>query len=387
MRLLLAIAAALSLAAPAAAQERVIYSSLPLQGDARPQSEDIVRAMRMALEDSGRTDIRHLSLDSATAEAGKWDPGQVFLNARMAVRDERTIAYLGEFNSGASAVSIPILNEAGILQISPSNTYVGLTRREGAHFGEPVKYYPTGVRTYGRVAPADHTQAHALLAYARERGRRRIAIVHDGEVYGKGLAELVEARARRHGVELVAVLRLGRRNRVAIARRIRALRADAMIYAGITQNGALPLWRSVHARNRRIDLFGSDGVAEEGFTRRVVRSARSRTFITSPALDPSAYPPAGQDFLRRFRERVGKEPASYAIFGYEAMALAIDALGRAADTPRGAFDALFATRDRASVLGTYSIDRHGDTTLSSYGGYRVSSGGRLVWNRVLTARP
>ena len=71
------------------------------------------------------------------------------------------IAYLGEFNSGASAISIPILNEAGILQVSPSNTYVGLTRAEGAEKGEPDKYYPTGKRTYGRVVPADHIQAAA----------------------------------------------------------------------------------------------------------------------------------------------------------------------------------------------------------------------------------
>ena len=37
------------------------------------------------------------------------------------------MAYIGEFNSGASKISIPILNRAGIPQISPANTYNGLT--------------------------------------------------------------------------------------------------------------------------------------------------------------------------------------------------------------------------------------------------------------------
>ena len=54
-----------------------------------------------------------MSLDDSTAAAGKWDPGATSSNARKAAQDKSTIAYLGEFNSGASAISIPILNEAG----------------------------------------------------------------------------------------------------------------------------------------------------------------------------------------------------------------------------------------------------------------------------------
>src|SRR5919108_229630 len=142
-----------------------IYSSLPLQGDSRPQSEDVVAGEKLALEEAGgkvgNFTIKYVSLDDATAAAGKWDPAQTSSDARKAAQDKSTIAYLGEFNSGASAISIPILNEANVLQISPSNTYVGLTRAEGADKGEPDKYYPAGKRTYGRVVPADHIQAEA----------------------------------------------------------------------------------------------------------------------------------------------------------------------------------------------------------------------------------
>jgi len=64
-------------------------------------------------------------------------------NARRAAADSSAIGYIGEFNSGASAISMPILSEAGIPQISPSNTYVGLTRSgSGAAPGEPDKYDP-----------------------------------------------------------------------------------------------------------------------------------------------------------------------------------------------------------------------------------------------------
>ena len=104
-----------------------IYSSLPLQGDSRPQSESVVNGEKLALRGGqggkvGKFTIKYVSLDDSTAAAGKWDPGATSADARKAAQDKSTIAYLGEFNSGASAISIPILNEAGILQVSPSNT-------------------------------------------------------------------------------------------------------------------------------------------------------------------------------------------------------------------------------------------------------------------------
>ncbi|HEX2104353.1 MAG TPA: ABC transporter substrate-binding protein, partial [Solirubrobacteraceae bacterium] len=125
-----------------------IYSSLPLQGDSRPQSESVVNGEKLALEEAGgkvgNFKITYRSLDDATAAAGKWEAGQTSANARKAAQDQSTIVYLGEFNSGATAISLPILNEAGILQISPSNTAVGLTRGgAGADKGEPDKYYPS----------------------------------------------------------------------------------------------------------------------------------------------------------------------------------------------------------------------------------------------------
>ena len=123
-----------------------IYSSLPLQGDSRPQSQSVVNGEKLALEEAGgkvgKYKITYKSLDDATAAAGKWEPGQTSADARKAAQDQSTIAYLGEFNSGASAISLPITNEAGILQISPSNTYVGLTRAEGARQGRAGQVLP-----------------------------------------------------------------------------------------------------------------------------------------------------------------------------------------------------------------------------------------------------
>ena len=90
--------------------------------------------------------------------------------------------------------------------------------------------------------------------------------------------------------------------------------------------------------------------------------AARRTHLTQPILDPSAYPPSGQAFLARFRERNGRDADPVAIFGYEAMAVILDAIDRASDPAR---------RDAFS-----------DATVGTYGGYRIDRG-RIAWDRVL----
>src|SRR4051795_3759928 len=121
-----------------------VYSSLPLQGTSKGQSEAVISGEKLALKQAGskvgKYNIKYVSLDDSTAQnPGTADEAQTAQNARKAVQDKTTIFYLGEFNSGGSKVSIPILNKAGIPQISPSNTYVGLTVAQppGTEPGEP----------------------------------------------------------------------------------------------------------------------------------------------------------------------------------------------------------------------------------------------------------
>src|SRR4051794_25678127 len=145
LRLLLALALAPAVMAPAARADAplVVWSSGPLTGAAAPIARDVRDAERLALEESGSPGIVLRPLNDATPASGSWDPGKTAENARRAASDAATIAYLGEFNSGATAIALPILNEAGVPEISATSTYVGLTRSHGGQEGEPDKYYPT----------------------------------------------------------------------------------------------------------------------------------------------------------------------------------------------------------------------------------------------------
>ena len=147
-----------------ASKELTIYTSMPLQGASSAQSESIVNGEKLALAQNngkaGKFKIKFVSLDNSTAQAGSWTPEATSANARKAAQDQNTSVYIGEFNSGAAAISIPILNEAGVPQISPANTAVGLTVKEpGATPGEPDKYYPSGQRTYTRIVARDSIRA------------------------------------------------------------------------------------------------------------------------------------------------------------------------------------------------------------------------------------
>ena len=371
-----------------------VYSSLPLQGASRPQSEDVIKGEKLALKQKGNKcgdfPIKYVSLDDATASAGKWEAGQTSANARKVAQDDNAIAYLGEFNSGASAISIPITNEAGILQVSPSNTALGLTKGgAGAEPGEPDKYYPTGERNYGRVVPIDTIQGAAQAQYMKDEGVTSVYILDDAEVYGKGVAKNTQAAAEKLGIKIAGTDSWDGKasNYRALAAKIKASGADAVFTGGIIDNNGPQLAKDLFAAMPEAKQFGPDGMAAVDFTKEIPEDVQAQTYLTAPTLAPDELPPAGQQFYKDYEAEYGEpqdEIDPYAVYGYEAMAVVCDAIEKGGDDRQAVIDAFFATENRESPLGTYDIDPDGDTTLSDYGGY-LAKGGKLVFNKVIKA--
>ena len=162
------------LRATASAQERPtikIVSSLPRTGRATSQTDAVVNGFHMALEEVSYEvagfPIVYEDFDDATPARGTWDAAAEASNANQALNDPDVMVYLGPFNSGAASVSIPILNQAELVMISPSTTYPGLTKPGKGAGSEPDVYYPTGVRNYARVVPTDDLQGAVGAAWAQ----------------------------------------------------------------------------------------------------------------------------------------------------------------------------------------------------------------------------
>jgi branched-chain amino acid transport system substrate-binding protein len=369
-----------------------IYSSLPLQGTSKEQSEAVIAGERLALKEAGnkvgKFNIKYVSLDDSTAQnPGTADEAQTAQNARKAVQDDTTIFYLGEFNSGGTKVSLPILNKANIPQISPSNTYVGLTTdKPGSEPGEPEKYYPAQKRTYARVVPADDIQGAALVTIMKEDGCQSVHIFNDKTTYGAGLARNIELAAEEQGLTVEGNDGTDRNapNYRSLAGRVNA---DCFVGSGVTGENYVQVFKDVAAANPDVKLYGPDGVAEEAFTNPskggIPADVGARTKITVATLGLEEFKKRNNAEAEKFftdfeAEYNDATPDPYAIYGYETMALALatlEAVGdKANDREAVRKQLLENTKDRESALGVYSIDENGDTTLTDYGLYTIKDG-------------
>jgi branched-chain amino acid transport system substrate-binding protein len=374
-----------------------IYSSLPLQGSSRDQSQAVINGAKLALKERGgkvgKYKIKYVSLDDSTASAAAADPGQTSQNARKASQDKSTIAYIGEYNSGATAVSLPILNQGGILQVSPLNTAVGLTSNAPGHEpGTPDKYYPTGKRTYGRVVPKDTVQGAALATLMTGEGCKAVYILNDKSVYGAGLARNVEIAAKAAGLKVDGDQGIDPKapNYRSQAQQIKS---DCFMFSGTVDQNAVQVYKDVAAADSSAKLFGADGVAQAAFSDPkqggIPANIASRTIVTVAKLDSSQYPPAGRKFFKDYsRVYKVKNPDPYAIYGYESMNIVLDSIQKAGakgNDRQAVIDAFFNQKNRKSVLGTYSIDKNGDTTLTDYGSYKIQ-GGALAFYKTIKAK-
>jgi branched-chain amino acid transport system substrate-binding protein len=388
-----------SAGAPAGGANTInIYSSLPLQGATSAQTIPTVNGIKLALSQrggkAGKFTVNYTSLDDSTAAKGNYDLTLCAANGRKAATDSKAVLYIGEFNSGCTEVSAPILNSAGVPQISPANTYVGLTTNEaGSAPGEPQKYFPTGTRTYTRIVPRDSIQGGADLLAFKNAGCTKVAEANDKTPYGAGLAEQVELQKAKNGVNVVSNTGIDPTapNFRSYAQTIKGQGADCFFFSGVTANGGVQIVKDVNAAIPTAKIFGPDGVCSAAWTSAakggVPASIDPLMQCTVATLDLTAYP-GGKTFLAAYKAAYGvASPDPYAIYGYEAMSLALDtisSLGSNGNSKSAVRSALFATKDRHSVLGTYSINTNGDTTLPSYGLYKVGPDAAPVFYKVLT---
>ena len=374
-----------------------VYADLPLQGPDFSRQLSIADGAALALYAAGgHVGPLHVSfvlLNDAGYQSGSWTAPQTGDSARTASTDQSSVAYIGDFDSGATAISQKLNNENDIVQILPGSGYVGFTDASPVDQpGDPEAYYPDGSRTLVRLIPSDAVQARAIVTLLHAQGIRRLYVISDtSDPLSADVAPLTAAAAAsgaitvtgRGQISTAATTPLSAYRAAAAA--AGATHPGAVLLAGPGDTGAATLWRDLHAALPNARLVGASTLARSPFLESL-GGAAAASEIVSPYLEPGQYPPSAQAVFERYRARFHAAPTAYALYGYEAMRIVLAAIKRAGRRApdRASFLRTFhSLGEIAGVLGDFRFNANGDTSATTFDAYRVSGSGALILARAL----
>jgi branched-chain amino acid transport system substrate-binding protein len=347
-----------------------IVSDLPLQGSSAGQTETMVNAIKLYLEQiggkAGDFTVSYESFDDSTAAKGAWDEATCSANARKYVEDEAILGVIGTFNSGCAKLEVPIANEASLAYVSPANTAVGLTHEgPGSEPGEPDKYYPTGVRNYTRVVASDDFQGQVDATYMKDQlGVTSVYILDDKDAYGKGVADAFEIAAKDIGLKVAGHTGwdANAQNYKALMTQVKATGADGMFIGGISCfNGGQVIKDkvSVVGDNDAVKLLVSDGFVLDSLFDEAGADTLAGTYGSAPVLNPEDLTGAGKTFLDAYQAKYGA-PEVYTAYAAAAAQALVDAIGRSDGSREDVVAKLFETNITDGIVGPMAFNANGD---------------------------
>jgi branched-chain amino acid transport system substrate-binding protein len=359
-----------------------IVSSLPRTGSANAQSTTLVNGIKLAISEIGGKvgdyTIQYEDWDDASPQRGNWDPAVETANANKAVSDPDVMAYIGTFNSGAAKMSMPILNKANLVMVSPANTAVELTKPGMGEPHEPAAYRPTGKVNYVRVVPADDIQGKVAADWASEMGVKRVFVLHDREVYGKGIAEIFRRRAEERGLQVLGFEGIDARssNYRSLVTKIKEQNPELVYFGGTTQSNGGQLAKDLVAGGADVKFMVPDGCFENAFIDGAGASnLNGRAYITFGGVPPAMLKGRGAEFYASYKKEYNAEPEAYAVYGYEAAKVALHGIATAGKKDRDAIrEAIVSIKNFDGALGSWSFDENGDTSLTTMSGNTVKDG-------------
>lgn len=362
----------------------VVASDLPLRRQNRAQTAPMVDAIRLALRRHGfragpyRLGFR--SCDHASSESGSWDAGICLTNAEGLAADPAVVGVIGTWNSGCAEIELPVLNSAPagpLAMVSPINTYTGLTRRApGTDTSEPERYYPTGIRSYARLASPDDAQAAAAAVFAKRLKARRAYVLFGGGSYGSGLAAMFRGAARRLSIRIVgsAPWSLARSYR-PLAAKVAHARPQLVYVAGLVDLGGLRLLADLRRRlGPRVRLVVPEGFLSTNAAAEGISAPGYGAFVVFHGVPPSRLGASGDRFREDYRAAYGRAADQFAVQAAEAAEALVAAIARSDGSRRAVTAGLLGTSRADGLFGAYRFDRQGDVEPAPVTVYAPSRG-------------
>jgi branched-chain amino acid transport system substrate-binding protein len=306
--------------------------------------------------------IEPMVLDDGTATAGQFDPAQAAVNARKMVSDPDVVAAVGPQNSGCGKAMSPIFSQGDLATITPSSTNPDITDPKFAG-----QFDPTGRAVYFRVVTTDAYQGPAMANYfAQTLSVKKVYVLDDSGAYGVGIANTFEGQAKKNGIEVLGHDQLNplEADYTTLLTKLKPLNLDAFYFGGNALTAA-KLAKQSYDIVPGIIKAGGDGVYSSSLLKGAGFPAMQGWYATiaAPFL---AENPTVQPWIKRYTEKYGLGPSSYAITAYDAMLVALDGVKRVAEsgapvTRSAVRDAIQAAHTE-TLQGIVSFDKYGDIT-------------------------
>jgi branched-chain amino acid transport system substrate-binding protein len=340
-----------------AGQSIVIGMGAPMTGDNAAFGQDISQAGKIAITDAGKFQGFTFSLD-AEDDGGTAEGGAAVANKFVA--NPAVVAIAGHIFSGATAAAIPIYEKASIPMMSPSATNPTLTT--------------TGSKVFNRDVFTDSAQGKFAAAYLYNKlGVKNLAIMHDGQAYGQGLATVVKDQFTALGGTVVAFTAItpGQSDYSAPLADIASKKPQALFYGGYTAEAVVVVNQMKAAGLTGVTFFGDDGTFGQDFLDRTAANGEGAysTSLIPPASDAKTKFDAA--YLAAYGQPAGKL-SPYSWTAYDSVAVLVKAIegvavvsGGKLYIPRAALvAAVRATNAYQGLSGTISCDATGECSAS-----------------------
>ncbi len=303
----------------------------------------------------------------------KGDTAVGVATAEKIVADPSVLGVVGHASSGVNVAASEVYHEAGLACVSPSDTSPEVTARG----------YPEVSRVIGR----DDVQGAVGAQFAVAKGAKAAAVVYADDVYGRGLAAAFRGAAEEAGLRVVDSLAAETGAAPAsLARPAVAAGADVLYYAGLYEQGAR-LFKAARAAGFRGLCLSGDGFdwSEAAAIGGPALLEGEGTCYTTLAGQAGAYPDAAA-FVADYTREFGEAPAQFAAQSFDATAILLQAVARAAKEDGWALP----TRTQVAaavrgggpydgITGTFAFDDIGDLTVAQYFIVEVASADPAAW--------
>ena len=300
-----------------------IVSSMPSKGYAAPQAHLVNQAIDLAIKERSATvdqwHVEHIALSDSDDETGDWSASRETSNADAAA-DPSVVAYVGPYHSGAAAVSLPVTNRAGLLQMIPSATWPGLSET-GWNAGEPDIYFSTGTRNLARMMSADTIEATAAVKWAVQEKKTHVVVLNDGSSYSAGLAQAFMDAAGPYTGLAGSSITISPPELADLPGRVAS---SSIFYAPSTVADAVAVAKALRTTNTTV--FATDTALDSQFSAGAAPFSKNWLIVSNSAdySDLEAF----TQFSRQFEAAFGSKPSQFAANAYDATNLILDQLAR-----------------------------------------------------------